>query len=410
MTNNTLHQKIILIGPPGSGKNVIAMHLAHKLKLHHLNYRSLVIRAGEKIVDGKTISELRNGTAPFEPSVAFDILRNGLEELEGGFILDGYPKSADEAQLLSEFLNEANAKAIVFRIATNHETTKLRLAQRYVCSRCAYVIYDSQPDSLMNMSCMNCHIPLIRRSDDEDSEITPRLERYEQEEKGILQEFRATHDVVDINGNEKLSFVISDMIDYIVPTSNQTVAERGARILIDGIGLNMADPNILGTAQRVAKTMTELTHGYSIDAAEKVEGLLSARFPSSYSGMVILDPIVAVSLCSHHLLAVRYEVLFGYIPNHQSLGFSKIVKVISLLAAKPVLQEDFTKEIIEVFNNALDTKGIIVVVRGQHSCMSIRGEKSENSNITSDMRGVYLDDSSMREQFFTLARQKQNFM
>jgi len=144
--------------------------------------------------------------------------------------------------------------------------------------------------------------------------------------------------------------------------------------------------------------------GLYSESQEKIRKNLQTVFPTHYKGMIIMEPIKCVSLCSHHLLPVNYEVLFGYIPEDKSLGFSKICKVINLLSAKPTLQEDFTQEIIEVFDKILKPKGIMVVVRGKHACMTIRGEKFDNINITSALRGVFKEEQTTREEFLTLAR------
>lgn len=145
-------------------------------------------------------------------------------------------------------------------------------------------------------------------------------------------------------------------------------------------------------------------NGQYKESQDKIREHLETAFPTNYKGLVIMDPIKCVSLCSHHLMPINYEVLFGYIPKDKSIGFSKICKVINLIAAKPALQEDFTQEIIDVFNQVLDPKGIMVVVRGKHSCMTMRGNKSDNTNITSALRGVFKDSQTSRDEFLSLAK------
>jgi GTP cyclohydrolase I len=199
-----------------------------------------------------------------------------------------------------------------------------------------------------------------------------------------------------------IASVTSDIIEAIFGRTKDTLAERGARILIEQLGLNLADPNIVGTPTRLVKTLSELMRGQNKEAQFSIKECLSTAFPTHYKGMVILEPIKCISLCSHHLLPISYEVIFGYIPKDKSLGFSKIIKVINLLAAKPTLQEDFTQEIIDTFNNVLDPKGIMIIVKGKHECMIIRGEKSDNSNITSAIRGVFKDEEKTRKEFLSL--------
>lgn len=181
-------------------------------------------------------------------------------------------------------------------------------------------------------------------------------------------------------------------------------AERGARYLMEGLGLDLADPNLRETPRRIVKAYQELCRGFKPEAQDDIRKALGTMFPTKYKGMVILEPIKVVSLCSHHLLPVSYEVLFGYIPQDLALGFSKVIKVISLIAAKPSLQEDFTQEIVDTFEEVLKPKGTMVVVRGKHGCMMLRGEKSENVNITSVVRGMFKDEQRTRDEFLSLAK------
>ena len=83
-----------IIGAPGTGKTVVAAHLASKLKIKHLNYRSLVIDFAEgRSKAAKKIQKLRESSEPFPARDAFKILKDRLEETgTDNFVLDGYPK------------------------------------------------------------------------------------------------------------------------------------------------------------------------------------------------------------------------------------------------------------------------------------------------------------------------------
>src|SRR5581483_6880495 len=126
--------------------------------------------------------------------------------------------------------------------------------------------------------------------------------------------------------------------------------------------------NLKDTPGRMARTYAELCKYLYPDSRQALEKELSKRFPTHYKGMIIQEPIRVYSLCSHHLLPVTYDILFGYIPKDLTLGFSKSIKAISLLAARPISQEDLTQEIIETFEKILRPKGSMVVVRGTNMC------------------------------------------
>lgn len=399
--------KIFLIGGPGCGKNVIAEHIANKLSIRHINYRSVVKRfLDENKNKANYIKRLIDELKPFPADLAFEVLRDYLEH-NGikDFVLDGYPKSAVEAKKLSAYFKYSEEHITVV-IDANKKTISGRLKNRLVCSSCSYLLYDINTDSILDIQCANCHTVLIRRHDDNDKGIADRIDRFVENKEKMISELKKISRIYTVDGSREISAVISDIIEMIFGKNSETLAERGARILIEQLGLNLADPNIVGTPGRLVKTLKELMRGQSREAQDLIRENLSTAFPTHYKGMVILDPIKCVSLCSHHLLPVSYEVIFGYIPEDKSLGFSKIIKVITLLAAKPTLQEDFTQEVIEIFQKVLEPKGLMVIVRGKHSCMMLRGEKSDNTNTTSALRGEFKDDEKTRDEFLSLVRMR----
>lgn len=403
----------ILVGIPGSGKTTIATHLASEYKIRHISYRTIVheYMAGRRIRDRERQKWLE--FKPFTPKLAVKILTDYLsKEGQDNFILEGFPKSADEARLLADYIGRKNFKSkdvITFVVNTPKEVALLRLNNRIVCPDCSYVCPKPNPLKILGNYCPNCHLKLIKRQDDDEKKIEYRLARYEKENKGIIIELKRISKVIQIDGSQPLAEVISDVVEQVDGGAHDKLtieAERGARMLVEGLGLDLADPNMVRTPKRIVKTLIELTEGNHFNAQKEIRELLDIAFPTIYKGMVILDPIKVYSLCSHHLLSIEYEVLFGYIPKNLSIGFSKIIKAIRLLAAKPTLQEDFTQDVIDTFQKVLDPKGIMIVVRGKHSCMMIRGEKTVNSNITSALRGDFKTSQKTREEFLSLAKFK----
>lgn len=188
--------------------------------------------------------------------------------------------------------------------------------------------------------------------------------------------------------------------------SDHEKAVQSLEFFLKFLGLNLDDANYNRTPFRMVKAYSDLCRGLLPESKAELAELLDVRFPTRYKGMIIQDPITVYSLCSHHLLPVTYEISFGYIPHGHSLGFSKSVKAIELLAAKPISQEDLTQDIIETLNKALKPEGIGVVVKGVHECMKIRGSKSAAINVTSAVRGQFRKDQKTRDEFLTLAGYK----
>lgn len=401
-----------LIGAPGSGKTTVALHISSQFSIKHIYYRNLVHDYLKKRTPkARALKKLWLNFKPFAPKDAFDVLRHKLISLnKEDFILDGYPKTKGEAHYLADFISKIeakNKKDISFLFDVNKDAVFKRLGRRLVCPDCSYISLNPNANNILGNFCPNCHIPLIQRKDDVPGKINYRIERYLKERKGIIDEMSKISELHVINATQPLAGVISDVSDIIsgrLKDDKSKEAERGTRMLVEGLGLDLSDPNIIGTPDRVVRVFKDLTRGINPETQEEVRKLLKTAFPTKYKGMVILEPIKTVSICAHHLLPIEYDVLFGYIPRELTLGFSKIIKVINLIAAKPSIQEDFTQEVIEIFQTVLNPKGVMIVVRGKHHCMTLRGEKSLNINITSAVRGDFKTSQKTRDEFLSLAK------
>jgi len=398
-----------LIGAPGSGKTTVALNLASRLKIPHIAYRVLVLeylKRGTK--DAKRLKGLWLGFKPFPPSLAFNILQDHLKLLNNkSYVLDGYPKTKQEAHYLARWLKtQGKESRITFVLNLEKGDIYARLQKRLVCPRCSYISANPNINSILGNNCPYCHTKLVQRKDDIPEKIKYRIQRYLNEKNDIVKEMMKISKLEFIDSSVSLAEVVNKVIEKsgIKESGNLWEAEKGARMLVEGLGLDLADPNIINTPIRVVRSLGELSRGVEYNSQLKIREILKTTFPTKYKGMIIMEPIKVNSLCSHHLLPIEYEVLFGYIPKDLTLGFSKIIRAINLIAAKPLLQEDFTQEVIDTFKEVLDPEGIMVVIRGRHSCMALRGEKSLNINITSAVRGVFRTSERTRNEFLTLAR------
>jgi len=179
---------------------------------------------------------------------------------------------------------------------------------------------------------------------------------------------------------------------------NNTVIELGVKQMLNGLMPDRdwkTDENFRETPARVAKAMIELCGGlYGNGPAIKT-------FPTTYKGMVIVKHIQSVGLCPHHLMPIEYESSMAYIPDGRALGLSKIPRIIKHVSAMPVLQEDLTELIVEVFENLLRPLGVAIVVTGKHGCMKFRGVKEQDPTVTSRVTGSF-ENLTTREEFYKI--------
>jgi len=84
-------------------------------------------------------------------------------------------------------------------------------------------------------------------------------------------------------------------------------------------------------------------------------------------------------------------------------GLSKLARVVEEVSHRPQVQERMTQTIADMIDEHLNTTGVAVVIKAEHSCMSIRGIKKPGSTtITSALRGLFKTNQSTRAEFMSL--------
>ena len=170
------------------------------------------------------------------------------------------------------------------------------------------------------------------------------------------------------------------------------------------LGENPKREGLGRTPARVAKSLRYLTQGYQMDAREILN---NAIFKEPYDEMVIVKDIEIFSLCEHHLLPFYGKAHIAYIPNGKILGLSKIPRLVEVFSKRLQVQERLTTQIAECLMNALNPKGVAVVIEALHLCMSMRGvRKADAYTITSSMLGAFRKDARSRSEFLSLIRLK----
>ena len=150
------------------------------------------------------------------------------------------------------------------------------------------------------------------------------------------------------------------------------------------------------------KALRYFTSGYSQDVKEVLNG---AMFVEDYDEMVIVKDIDFSSMCEHHLLPFVGKCHVAYLPNRKIVGLSKIPRLVEMFSRRLQVQERLTTQIANTLNDALQPRGVAVVVEATHLCMLMRGVEKQNSKaITSAMLGAFRDRPETRAEFMELIK------
>ncbi|HPD26711.1 MAG TPA: GTP cyclohydrolase I FolE [Candidatus Marinimicrobia bacterium] len=176
--------------------------------------------------------------------------------------------------------------------------------------------------------------------------------------------------------------------------------EEIIRNLLVNIGENPNRPELLKTPARVAKFWQHVSQGYKVDVLEMLKESLVYE---DYNQMIIVKDLDFFSLCEHHLVPFFGKAHVAYIPNGKIIGFSKIPRVVTAFSQRLQIQERLTQQIADALNEALEPKGVGVIIEARHLCMQMRGVEKQNSNITTSvMLGELHDEPQARAEFLKL--------
>ena len=160
------------------------------------------------------------------------------------------------------------------------------------------------------------------------------------------------------------------------------------------------DHNTQETAKRVAKMfVNEIFRGRYYPPP------CVTAFPNAkqYDQIYMSGPITINSTCAHHFQAIAGKAYVGIFPGNKVIGLSKFNRMVDWVASRPQIQEEMTEQIADMIEKETEAKGVAVVIKAEHFCMTARGVKEHESEmLTSVLRGMFLRNTSMKTEFFSL--------
>ncbi|MCK4385769.1 MAG: GTP cyclohydrolase I FolE [candidate division Zixibacteria bacterium] len=178
---------------------------------------------------------------------------------------------------------------------------------------------------------------------------------------------------------------------------NKRKIEKAVKMILEAVGEDPQREGLKDTPRRVADFYEEIFAGLN----ENPQDHLKLYSAPNQDEMIIVKDIFFHSLCEHHLLPFFGKAHIAYIPSDNKItGFSRLVRVIEVLARRPQLQERLTAQVADALMGALKPKGVLVVIEAEQMCLTMRGLKKPGSvTITSAMRGTLRKDALRKEAF-----------
>ncbi len=207
--------KLVLLGPPGSGKGTQAKRLAEKYGLPHVSSGD-ILRAGLReggYLDRETREIVRSGRL-VPDRIAVEIVRKrlGEEDCGKGFILDGFPRTLPQAESLNGLLqeNDMPIDRVLYLELSEEEVVK-RLSGRRLCPRCGATFHLLFHPPRSPGICDRCGAQLSQREDDSEVTVRERMKTYEKQTYPLIEYYQSRGLLAKINANRSVEEVFEDL-------------------------------------------------------------------------------------------------------------------------------------------------------------------------------------------------------
>ena len=205
---------LIMLGAPGSGKGTQAAVLSERHRMKHVSSGDL-LRASVAKKDelGKEIEGIIASGKLVPDGKVLRLVKEAILDNEGntGWILDGYPRTAGQAEALDNVLNEVGQAidAVVFLDVDEDEVVS-RLSSRQTCGSCKAVYNLANKPPKQKGKCDSCGGELVQRSDDEPETIRQRLTVYNEATLPVL-DFYKTRTIHRVDGSRSIDEIKDEL-------------------------------------------------------------------------------------------------------------------------------------------------------------------------------------------------------
>ncbi len=206
---------LLIIGAPGAGKGTMSDLLINNFHLVHVSTGDMLraaVKAGTPV--GLKAQEYMNKGALVPDEVIHDIIveRLSQDDVNDGFLFDGYPRTLNQAEDLDAILKQIGKKIDrVINLDIEDEELIKRITGRRLCPACGEIfnIYYKAPAK--EGVCDKCGADLIQRKDDNLESLTVRLEEYHKNTQPVIEYYEAADIVSHIDAKQGVNEVYEDI-------------------------------------------------------------------------------------------------------------------------------------------------------------------------------------------------------
>ena len=210
---------LILLGPPGAGKGTQAVKIIEKYNIPHISTGDIFrknISEGTRL--GKKAKEYMDKGELVPDSLVIEIAtdRPTEDDCKNGFLLDGFPRTVEQAVALDAFLGEHGKKIDhVLDIDVPKEELMTRLIGRRVCKNCGATYHVTNMPPKIEGICDKCGGELMQRADDTESTVENRIEVYNKQTKPLLNYYDKLGNIAHLDGSIGLEKLFAQIVGIL---------------------------------------------------------------------------------------------------------------------------------------------------------------------------------------------------
>ena len=210
---------ILLMGPPGAGKGTQAANLVKEFTISHISTGDMfraAIKAGTEL--GKQAKACIDAGNLVPDEITIGIVRERLsqDDCKKGFILDGFPRTVEQADALTEILSDLGLKLkSVLDVNVPSADLVERAVGRRICKSCGATYHIKFNPSKVDGVCDECGGELFQRPDDTEETMKNRLSVYDAQTKPLIDYYTKAGLYVEVDGRQEIGKVFADIVDIL---------------------------------------------------------------------------------------------------------------------------------------------------------------------------------------------------
>ncbi|KUK81628.1 MAG: Adenylate kinase [Petrotoga mobilis] len=216
MEGDEFSMRLLFFGPPGAGKGTQAKLVAKEFDIAHISTGDILRDAVSKGTElGKKAKAIMDRGELVSDEIMNNLVKEKMQELDS-FILDGYPRTLDQAKFLDRATKDLKKEidAVVLIDVAEEEIVK-RISNRRVCPNCGkvYNLITLQPKE--DEKCDVCGTKLIQRDDDKEEVVRERYKVYKNTTESVIEYYRKNNKIITIDGAQNVEDVTKELFNIL---------------------------------------------------------------------------------------------------------------------------------------------------------------------------------------------------